>query len=144
MTGGNDLKTGVVTIHSPFYFLSLACNLGILITLTPTLFAFLHTSTIKGPLLQHYYNTAITKTQPLLPPQLLHSLQPPLQYITMEKGTATQTASSTGRTASHPTYMTEAELASYHASWEQLDIMTAQRLKAARGMDKSYRSSLAL
>lgn len=52
----------------------------------------------------------------------------------MDKGTATQTASSTGRTASHPTYMTEAELASYQASWEQLDIMTAQRLKAARGM----------
>lgn len=52
----------------------------------------------------------------------------------MEKGTATQTASSTGRAVSHhPAYMTEAELASYQASWEQLDFMTAQRLKAARG-----------
>ena len=73
---------------------------------------------------------------PLLPLLPLLLPLPRLQHYiyNMEKGTATQTASSTGRAVSHhPAYMTEAELASYQASWEQLDFMTAQRLKAARG-----------
>lgn len=36
--------------------------------------------------------------------------------------------------------MTAEELASYQAQWEQIDYITAQKLKEAKGMPSPYRS----
>lgn len=52
----------------------------------------------------------------------------------MEKNTTTKPSNTGQNTQSHTTYMTEAELASYQANWEQLDNITAKQLEAAKGM----------
>lgn len=41
-----------------------------------------------------------------------------------------------------PTCMTAAELASYQAQWEQIDSITAQKLREAKGMPPSYQRIL--
>lgn len=52
----------------------------------------------------------------------------------MEKDATTKPSTTSQTTQPHTTYLTEAELASYQASWEQLENITARQLEAAKGM----------
>lgn len=66
-----------------------------------------------------------------------------MRKATMDKNTTT--SSSNGHNLETvPTCMTAAELASYQAQWEQIDYITAQKLKEAKGIPSSHQRALGL
>lgn len=61
----------------------------------------------------------------------------PREKATMNKNTTT--SSSNGHNPERvPTCMTAEELASYQAQWEQIDHITARKLREAKGMPSCY------
>lgn len=66
-----------------------------------------------------------------------------MRKATMDKNTTT--SSSNGHNLETvPTCMTAAELASYQAQWEQIDYITVQKLKEAKGIPSSHQRALGL